>query len=347
MIFSRTAPKHKRRLVKLLKDVGQVVAMTGDGVNDAPALQQADIGIAMGITGTEVAKNNASMILADDNFASIVKAVEEGRGIYENMKAFIRYMISSNIGEVVSIFLSSVLGLPDGFNSIQLLWVNLVTDGLPAMALSFNPPDADIMVKPPREQDDGIVDWWLVVRYFSTGLYVGLGTVGVFLYWYLFYDWAADGHQLVEFYQLRNWAECPTWPDFKVKNFDGYRFDKNPCTYFTAGKARASTLSLSVLVIIEMFNAFNALSENQSLFKTGPFVNPYLILAVATSVFLHCLILYIPYCNFLFGTAPLSLGDWMLVLIFSFPVILLDEVLKFYSRLRLKAKRAEKKAKND
>jgi Ca2+-transporting ATPase len=308
MIFSRTAPKHKRRLVKLLKEVGQIVAMTGDGVNDAPALQQADIGIAMGITGTEVAKNNASMILADDNFATIVKAVEEGRGIYENMKAFIRYMISSNIGEVVSIFLSSVLGLPDGFNSIQLLWVNLVTDGLPAMALSFNPPDSDIMIRPPRDQSDGIVDAFMVIRYFSTGVYVGLGTVGIFIYWYLFYDWAADKHPLITFNQLSNWAECPDWKGFKLRNFDEYRLHQDPCSYFTAGKARASTLSLSVLVMIEMFNAFNALSENQSILKTGLFINPILILAVCSSIALHCVILYVPYFNFLFGTAPLSLG---------------------------------------
>jgi len=190
----------------------------------------------MGITGTEVAKESSCMVLADDNFATIVKAVEEGRAIFSNLKGFIRYMISSNIGEVVSIFLSSILGIPDGFNSIQLLWVNLVTDGFPATALSFNPPDPQIMKKPPRKHDEAIVTGWIFFRYLVIGTYVGLATVGIFIYWYTSYTWSGYNQPLISFGQLADWSECSTWTGFKVANFGKYYFSANPCSYFTTGK---------------------------------------------------------------------------------------------------------------
>mmetsp|Transcript_41878 Transcript_41878/g.75721 ORF Transcript_41878/g.75721 Transcript_41878/m.75721 type:complete len:1041 (-) Transcript_41878:284-3406(-) len=332
-VFSRTEPKHKQVIVKILKSIGEITAMTGDGVNDAPALKQADIGIAMGITGTEVAKEAADMVLADDNFSTIVSAVEEGRSIYNNMKAFIRYLISSNIGEVASIFFTAALGIPEGLAPVQLLWVNLVTDGLPATALGFNPPDLNVMQKPPRRKDDNLISGWVFFRYMVVGLYVGFATVGIFVYWYSF-DQAEDGHSLVDFSQLMGWGKCAEWKGFEPRPFQDMEFTKDPCSYFTAGKVKASTLSLTVLVVIEMLNAFNALSEDGSLVQMPPWTNPWLILACMGSIGTHFVILYTPWLAKIFSVCPLDWHDWQLVLAFSFPVILIDEVLKFFGRQR-------------
>ncbi|KAI9909299.1 hypothetical protein PsorP6_014894 [Peronosclerospora sorghi] len=342
MVFSRTEPKHKQLLVKMLKQLGEVTAMTGDGVNDAPALKQADIGIAMGITGTEVAKEASDMVLADDNFATIVAAVEEGRAIYNNMQAFIRYLISSNIGEVAAIFLTAALGLPEGLIPVQLLWVNLVTDGPPATALGFNPPDVDIMRKPPRRSDDALITGWVFLRYMIVGIYVGFACVGIFAYWYMYYEASGDGHTLITYEQLTHWTKCHEWENFTVNNFDGMDFSSDPCRYFTDGKKTASTLSLSVLVAIEMFNALNALSEDGSLLTMPPWSNPYLMIAMVVSFVMHFVILYVDVLASTFSVIPLDFKEWMMVLAFSLPVILIDEVLKFVGR-RLHARELEQR----
>ncbi|KAI3782377.1 hypothetical protein L2E82_12422 [Cichorium intybus] len=355
LLFSRAEPRHKQEIVRLLKEAGEVVAMTGDGVNDAPALKLADIGIAMGISGTEVAKEASDMVLADDNFSTIVAAVGEGRSIYNNMKAFIRYMISSNIGEVASIFLTAAIGIPEGLIPVQLLWVNLVTDGPPATALGFNPPDKYIMKKAPRRSDDSLISPWILFRYLVIGLYVGVATVGVFVIWYthnsfLGIDLSGDNHSLVTFSQLRNWDQCKSWENFTVSPFKAgdqvFNFDSNPCDYFHTGKVKAMTLSLSVLVAIEMFNSLNALSEDESLLTMPPWVNPWLLLAMSISFGLHFLILYVPFLAQVFGIVPLSLNEWLLVLAVALPVILIDEVLKFVGRWTIGSQTRAKSSKH-
>ncbi|MEL7596972.1 MAG: HAD-IC family P-type ATPase, partial [Clostridiaceae bacterium] len=180
-VFARVSPKHKLRIVKAFKKKNNIVAMTGDGVNDAPAVKEADIGISMGISGTDVTKEASSMILLDDNFATIVSAVEEGRIIYDNIRKFIRYLLSCNLGEVLTMFLSSLFYLETPLLPIQILFVNLATDGLPAIALGVDPPDKDIMTQRPREKDESVFARGLKEKILLRGTLIGICTIFAFL----------------------------------------------------------------------------------------------------------------------------------------------------------------------
>lgn len=179
-VYARVSPRHKLMIVRALKKLGHIVAMTGDGVNDAPAVKEADIGVSMGITGTDVTREASSMILLDDNFATIVAAVEEGRTIYSNIRKFIRYLLACNIGEVLTMFLGTLLGFPVPLLPIQILWVNLVTDGLPAIALGLEPPERDIMMRPPRSSKDNIFSDGLLKLILLRGTLLGISTLAVF-----------------------------------------------------------------------------------------------------------------------------------------------------------------------
>uniref|UniRef100_A0A8C5ENF8 Calcium-transporting ATPase n=1 Tax=Gouania willdenowi TaxID=441366 RepID=A0A8C5ENF8_GOUWI len=320
--FARVEPSHKSKIVEFLQGFDEITAMTGDGVNDAPALKKAEIGIAMG-SGTAVAKSASEMVLADDNFSSIVSAVEEGRAIYNNMKQFIRYLISSNVGEVVCIFLTAALGLPEALIPVQLLWVNLVTDGLPATALGFNPPDLDIMGKAPRSPKEPLISGWLFFRYMAIGGYVGAATVAAAAWWFLY----CDEGPMVSFHQLTHFMQCSE---------DNEDFQEIHCEVFEA--APPMTMALSVLVTIEMCNALNSLSENQSLVRMPPWSNIWLVGAMTLSMSLHFMIIYVDPLPMIFKLTHLNVEQWLMVLKLSIPVILIDELLKFVARTYLEGK---------
>jgi P-type Ca2+ transporter type 2C len=284
-VFARVSPAHKLLIVASLQEAGHLVAMTGDGVNDAPALKKADIGVAMGITGTDVSKEASDMTLTDDNFASIVAAVEEGRGVFGNIKKYLMYLLSSNVGEMFLMAGAALAGLPLPLSAVQLLYVNLVTDGLPALALAVDPPESDLMKRPPRDPRTGIFTRPVVTLIMAGGLWSTVVNLGLFV-------WALNsGRSLTE----------------------------------------AMTLTFLSLVLIQFFKAYNFRSDRQSVFDR-PFANRWLNISIVAEVLLLPLILYVPFLSEAFGTAVLSLTDWMLVLVLSASVVPVLELVKWMVR---------------
>jgi len=279
-VFARVSPDHKLRIVRAFKKNNNIVAMTGDGVNDAPAIKEADIGISMGLTGTDVTKEASSMILMDDNFATIVSAVEEGRVIYDNIRKFIRYLLSCNLGEVLTMFLASLLTLPNPLTPIQILFVNLATDGLPAIALGVDPADNDIMRQTPRNKSEGIFARGLAEKIIVRGCLIGVCTL----------------------------------LSFMVGRY--YRMDLAACR----------TIALATLVMSQLFHVFECRSERHSIFEIKLFTNPYLVGAVSFSIIMLCSIMYIPFFRAIFHTIPLALEQWLIVLVFSGVIALINSV---------------------
>ncbi|TAH51021.1 MAG: cation-translocating P-type ATPase [Chloroflexota bacterium] len=304
-VFARVAPEHKLRIVRALKANGEIAAMTGDGVNDAPALKAADIGVAMGITGTDVSKGAADMILTDDNFASIVAAVEEGRAIFANIQKFLRYLLSSNIGEVLVMFFGVVLGtqiglLPEAESAVivpllstQILWINLLTDSGPALALGMDPPDGDVMKKPPRNPKSRVITRTIWFDIFFVGVIMMIGTLVVM-------DASLPGGFI-------------------------------PGTSGSMHYAR--TMAFTTLVFFQLFNAFNSRSDELSAF-TGLFRNKWLWGAVGISIVLQVIVVYAPFLQKAFGTVPLSATDWITCFLVGSTVLWLREIVKVWQRRR-------------
>jgi Ca2+-transporting ATPase len=300
-VYARVNPEHKLRIVEALQRHGAIVAMTGDGVNDAPALKTADIGVAMGVTGTDVSKQAADMVLADDNFATIVAAVEEGRSIFSNIRKFLRYLLSSNIGEVLTMFFGVVFAPVIGLNlqgnvvvlpllATQLLWINLITDGAPALALGVDPPDSGLMALPPRPSRERVITRRMWSGIFFVGVVMAAGTL-------LVLDASLPGGLL-----------------------DG------------AGTLRfAQTRAFTTLIFFQLFNVFNARSDTNSAFR-DLFSNGRLWGAVALSIALQGLVLHVPFLQRAFSTQELSLGDWLFCTLVASSVLWLREAEKLLYR---------------
>jgi potassium/sodium efflux P-type ATPase len=309
-VYARVAPEHKLKIVNSLQGQGNIVAMTGDGVNDAPAVKSADIGVAMGITGTEVTKEASKMILADDNFSTIVEAVKEGRGIFDNIRKFLRFLLSSNVGEVFTVFGGVIfagflgitqpgtVGITVPLLATQLLWINLLTDAAPALAMGVDNQTEDVMNRRPRRATDRVIDremWGDIV-------YVGLIMAAVTLI-------GMDMH-----------LGGGLFTDRSVGNLD-----------HAHQMVEARTMGFTILVFAQLFNALASRSAHRSAFHDF-FTNRWLWGAIVVSIVLQCVVIYVPFLNAAFGTVPLGFGAWIECILLASVVLWATEIRKVWLR---------------
>ena len=309
-VYARVSPEHKLRIVQALQSQKQVVAMTGDGVNDAPALKQADIGIAMGITGTDVSKEASDMVLLDDNFASIVAATEEGRVVYSNIRKFVKYILGSNIGEVITIALSPLLlpivAVP--LTPLQILWMNLVTDGFPALALAMEPPEPNIMNRPPHDPEESIFARGLGTYMLRVGIVFSVLAIALML-WSYHYTQSTVGNTA---------REIATDPD------------------------RWKTMVFTMLCLSQMGHAISVRSSDRLAIELSPFSNPYVLLAVVATSILQMLLIYIPQLREFFGTHLLSPVELSVCIGFSLLLFVWLEIEKLIRRQTKASKTANR-----
>jgi Ca2+-transporting ATPase len=319
-VFARVSPEHKMRIVDALQANGDVVAMTGDGVNDAPAIKRADIGVAMGITGTDVAKETADMVLTDDNYVSIVAAVEQGRIIYNNIRKFVFFLLSSNVAEIMVIFLATLAGLPSPLTVIQLLWLNLITDGAPALALAMEKGDPDIMNRSPRPKKEPIINssmrTGIVIQTITqTGAVLTAFAMG------LLWELKALGFGLPQGTNPLAYLLNFSWHSVNLENV-----------------RTAETMAFMTLSLCELFRAYTVRSEKVSLASIGIFSNKWMQYAVGSSIALLILVCTVPFLQDIFNTHFMSGPEWAVVLVLSLIPAISEEITKLLLRLRDRSK---------
>lgn len=344
-VFARVAPEHKMRLVKVLQAGGQVVAMTGDGVNDAPALKQADIGVAMGITGTEVSKSAADMVLTDDNYASIVAAVEEGRLVYQNIRKFILFLLSSNVGEILVMFVGILVGLPVPLLAIQILWVNLLTDGLPAIALGFDPPDSDLMQNKPRAREESVFANGVGSKIVWRSIVLAVVTLAAFMLGHALngldpldpalgvQHWsAAQIEQQLGVTVAEDWDGLSAEARADHLTLEAEADDDHSGLNTVLGKAETlpRTLAFTVLALGQIFHVLSIHAGSRSFFRTWFTHNRFMLWAIAATFTLQIVVIYVPFMQGVFGTYPLTLAELLLALALASVLFWVIEIPKLF-----------------